>query len=263
MGAGIAAQAIVVGAAVRVVEASAQAAAAGAARIEAQLARAIEHGAEPEGFGPWGIGVEMDAVRDATLVVESVPESVELKRAVLAAASKAAPPAALIATNTSSIQVADLAPSVLGAHRFGGLHFFNPVLASALIEVVAGDQTAPSVVDDLVAAARALGKEAIVVRDRPGFATSRLGVALGLEAIRMVEEGVASVEDIDRGMQLGYRHPMGPLRLTDLIGLDVRLGIARYLAQRLGPRFEPPGLLVEMVGRGELGRKSGRGFYTW
>ena len=143
------------------------------------------------------------------------------------------------------------------------MHFFNPVPKSLLVELVIGRETS----ETTVAAAREwvarLGKEHIEVRDSPGFATSRLGLAIGLEAIRMVEEGVASAQDIDRGMELGYKFPMGPLRLTDLVGLDVRLGIARHLAATLGPRFEPPGLLVEKVDRGELGRKRGRGFYTW
>jgi 3-hydroxybutyryl-CoA dehydrogenase len=143
------------------------------------------------------------------------------------------------------------------------LHFFNPVPASELVEVVAGAATAAEIVDRARGWVAALGKTPVVVRDSPGFASSRLGVALGLEAIRMVEEGVASAEDIDAAMTLGYKHPVGPLRLTDLVGLDVRLAIAEYLASRLGPRFEPPALLREKVAHGELGRKVGRGFYEW
>jgi 3-hydroxybutyryl-CoA dehydrogenase len=262
MGAGIAAQAVINGFPVRVVEASEAMVGPATARIEANLRRALEHGADPERFAPWWVGASFEPLASAPLIVETVPEVVELKREVLDQVSRLAPEA-LLATNTSSIQVDELASSVVYPQRFGGLHFFNPVPASALIEVVVGRATTAATVDALVGAARDLGKESIVVKDSPGFATSRLGVALGLEAIRMVQEGVASVEDIDRGMQLGYRHPMGPLRLSDLVGLDVRLSIARYLAGRLGPRFEPPQLLVDMVNRGELGRKSGRGFYTW
>jgi 3-hydroxybutyryl-CoA dehydrogenase len=262
MGAGIAAQAVINGFPVRVVEASEAMVGPATARIEANLRRALEHGADPERFAPWWVGASFEPLASAPLIVETVPEVVELKREVLDQVSRLAPEA-LLATNTSSIQVDELASSVVYPQRFGGLHFFNPVPASALIEVVVGRATTAATVDALVGAARDLGKESIVVKDSPGFATSRLGVALGLEAIRMVQEGVASVEDIDRGMQLGYRHPMGPLRLSDLVGLDVRLSIARYLAARLGPRFEPPQLLVDMVNRGELGRKSGRGFYTW
>jgi 3-hydroxybutyryl-CoA dehydrogenase len=143
------------------------------------------------------------------------------------------------------------------------MHFFNPVPLSALVELVISPATTSEAVDDARAWVARLGKDSIEVRDRPGFATSRLGVALGLEAIRMVEEGVASAADIDKGMMLGYRHPMGPLRLTDLVGLDVRLNIAEHLAATLGPRFEPPVLLKAKVAAGELGKKSGRGFYDW
>ena len=147
--------------------------------------------------------------------------------------------------------------------RFIGLHFFNPVPASNLIEVVVGAQTAPATTELAEQLVVAMGKTAIVVNDSPGFASSRLGVALGIEAIRMVQEGVASAAAIDQAMTLGYKHPVGPLRLTDMVGLDVRLGIAEYLATSLGARFEPPQLMRDMVARGELGQKSGQGFYTW
>jgi len=144
-----------------------------------------------------------------------------------------------------------------------GMHFFNPVPASALVEIVVGPQTDEAVRDRARSWAAALRKTAIVVRDSPGFATSRLGVLLGLEAIRMLEEGVADAESIDRAMELGYRHPMGPLRSTDLVGLDVRLAIAEHLRRELGERFAPPQLLRDKVARGELGKKSGQGFYNW
>jgi 3-hydroxybutyryl-CoA dehydrogenase len=143
------------------------------------------------------------------------------------------------------------------------MHFFNPPHVMKLIEIVRGDRTSDATVDEVRAVAVAMGKQPIIVRDSPGFATSRLGVAIGLEAIRMLEEDVASAEDIDRAMELGYNHPMGPLRLTDLVGLDVRLGIAEYLAGTLGPRFEPPQLLRTMVAEGKLGKKTGQGFYRW
>jgi 3-hydroxybutyryl-CoA dehydrogenase len=143
------------------------------------------------------------------------------------------------------------------------MHFFNPVPVSTLVEVVIGTQTAPSAVEAATGWVTELGKTPIVVRDSPGFASSRLGVLLGLEAIRMVEEGVASPVDIDAAMTLGYKHPVGPLRLTDIVGLDVRLDIAEHLSRELGPRFEPPELLRRMVAEGVLGRKSGRGFYVW
>lgn len=200
---------------------------------------------------------------DLDLVVEAVPENVELKSAVLRAIDARCGTDAVVATNTSSLSVDQLATVLADPSRFIGMHFFNPVPRSALIELVTGTTTS----DVTLTAARrwveVLGKTAIVVSDSPGFATSRLGLALGLEAIRMVEEGVASADDIDTGMVLGYKHPVGPLRLTDIVGLDVRLGIAEHLAATLGPRFEPPTLLREMVADGKLGQKVGEGFYRW
>jgi 3-hydroxybutyryl-CoA dehydrogenase len=195
------------------------------------------------------------------VVVEAVPERVRLKRAVLAAAEARRP--ALLATNTSSISIADLAAGLTAPQRFLGLHFFNPVYAMPLLEVVVGPATAAETTQAAVALAGRLGKDPIVVRDQPGFATSRLGVALGLEAIRVVEDGVASPADIDKAMVLGYRHPVGPLELTDIVGLDVRLDIARTLQAAYGDRFGPPALLESMVVQGRLGKKSGHGFYHW
>jgi 3-hydroxybutyryl-CoA dehydrogenase len=204
-----------------------------------------------------------DLPADTAVVVEAVPEDPRLKVETLRAAERATAPATLLATNTSSLSVGELAAALDRPARFLGLHFFNPVPASKLVEVV----VAPETGDDAVAEARAwvrrLGKTEIVVRDSPGFASSRLGVLLGLEAIRMLEEGVADAEAIDTAMELGYRHPMGPLRSTDLVGLDVRLAIAEYLHRTLGERFAPPQLLRDKVAAGELGRKTGRGFFDW
>ncbi|CAM3279299.1 3-hydroxyacyl-CoA dehydrogenase family protein [Stackebrandtia soli] len=197
----------------------------------------------------------------ADVIVEAVPERPELKHTVLAAAEEREPK--LLASNTSSISIATLAEPLARPDRFLGLHFFNPVYAMALLEVVTGPQTAPEVVADALALARRLDKEPIVVADAPGFATSRLGVTLGLEAIRMLESGVASAADIDTAMVLGYRHPIGPLELTDLVGLDVRLDIARTLQSAYGDRFEPPSLLVRLVEEGRLGKKTGHGIYRW
>ena len=168
-----------------------------------------------------------------------------------------------LASNTSSISIDDLAGELRVPARFLGLHFFNPVPASTLVEIVAGADTEPTLVDAARGWVAAIGKTPVVVRDAPGFASSRLGVALGLEAIRMLEEGVASAQDIDAAMELGYRHPMGPLRTTDIVGLDVRLGIAEELHAKLGERFAPPELLRRLVAEGHLGRKTGRGFYEW
>jgi 3-hydroxybutyryl-CoA dehydrogenase len=170
---------------------------------------------------------------------------------------------AVLASNTSSLSIDGIAAGLKDPSRFLGLHFFNPVPASKLVEIVVGASTT----DDLVARAQGwvveLGKTAVTVRDAPGFASSRLGVAIALEAIRMVEERVASVEDIDAAMTLGYRHPVGPLKTTDLVGLDVRLAIAEHLERELGPRFAPPQILRDKVAAGELGKKAGKGFYDW
>jgi len=197
------------------------------------------------------------------LVIEAVPERLELKEQVFAELERHAPTSALLATNTSSLSITEIQAGLREPGRVLGLHFFNPVHINALVEVVRGERTDPAVVDAGVAFARRLGKEPIVVKDSPGFASSRLGVLLGLEAMRMLEEGVATAEAIDKAMEVGYRHPMGPLRLTDLVGLDVRLDIARYLHSKLGDRFRPPAILERLVAEGNLGKKTGRGFYTW
>jgi 3-hydroxybutyryl-CoA dehydrogenase len=203
------------------------------------------------------------AVRGADLIVEAVPESLELKQDLFAQADLYCGAESILATNTSSISITKLASNVERRDRFVGLHFFNPPHAMRLIEIVRGERTSDATIEEVTAVAVKMGKTPIHVRDSPGFATSRLGVAIGLEAIRMLEEGVASAEDIDRAMELGYNHPMGPLRLTDLVGLDVRLGIAEYLASTLGSRFEPPQLLRDYVAQGKLGKKTGQGFYVW
>ena len=203
------------------------------------------------------------AVSGADLIIEAAPENLDLKKDLFSQADLYCGEETILASNTSSISITRLASNVERRDRFVGLHFFNPPHVMKLIEIVRGERTSDATVEEMRALAAKLGKEAIIVRDAPGFATSRLGVAIGLEAIRMLEEGVASAEDIDRAMELGYNHPMGPLRLTDLVGLDVRLGIADYLAQTLGPRFEAPQLLRDMVASGKLGRKSGEGFYRW
>lgn len=203
------------------------------------------------------------AVRAADLIIEAVPENYDLKQSLFAQADVFCGPETILASNTSSISITRLATNVERRDRFAGMHFFNPPHVMKLIEIVRGERTSDATIAEVRGVAEKMGKEAIIVRDSPGFATSRLGVAIGLEAIRMLEEGVASAEDIDRAMELGYNHPMGPLRLTDLVGLDVRLGIAEYLASTLGPRFEPPPLLRAMVAEGKLGRKTGQGFYTW
>ncbi|MGN6252941.1 MAG: 3-hydroxyacyl-CoA dehydrogenase family protein [Marmoricola sp.] len=266
MGAGIAHAFLVAGTGVTVVESDDAAATAAAGRVEATLSRAAERGALDGDVGSVleRLAVVTDRQRLATadLVVEAVPESTTLKVDVLAAAALAAPGAAL-ATNTSSLSIDEIASGLPDGSRLIGLHFFNPVPASDLVEVVVGSRTDAG----LVAAAQewvaALGKTAITVTDSPGFASSRLGVTIALEAMRMLEEGVASAEDIDLAMTLGYRHPVGPLRTTDIVGLDVRLAIAEHLERELGPRFAPPEVLRRLVAEGHLGRKAGQGFYRW
>jgi 3-hydroxybutyryl-CoA dehydrogenase len=205
-----------------------------------------------------------EAVIDADLAIEAIPELLAAKREMFAELDARCPGGAILASNTSSLPIAALAAETARPDRVAGLHFFNPVHAMKLVEIVGPEGVSPAVVETLRRVVESLGKHPIVVKDVPGFATSRLGITLGLEAIRMVEEGVASPADIDAAMELGYNHPMGPLKLTDLVGLDVRLAIAEHLARELDERrFEPPALLKRMVSAGTLGRKSGEGFYRW
>jgi 3-hydroxybutyryl-CoA dehydrogenase len=268
MGAGIAQAFLAAGAHVAVVEAGGDAAEAARKRVADGLEEAARRGKLDESVETLLGRLELldSAVqvnRKTGLVVEAVPERVDLKCAVLRAAESAVGPDAVLATNTSSLSVTELAAALDRPARFLGLHFFNPVPASKLVEVVIAGDTDPALVTTASAWVRALGKTDVVVKDSPGFASSRLGVLLGLEAIRMLEEGVADAEAIDTAMELGYRHPMGPLRSTDLVGLDVRLAIAEYLHRTLGERFAPPQLLRDKVAAGELGRKTGRGFHTY
>ena len=202
------------------------------------------------------------ASRDATLVIEAVPEKLELKNGLFRELADVVSPQCVLASNTSSLSLAKVFAGVAGQGRCIGMHFFNPVPLMALLELVRTVETSPATIDAVTAYGKQLGKEPILVKDSPGFASSRLGVCLGLEAIRMLESGVASAEDIDKAMVLGYGHPMGPLKLTDLVGLDVRLAIADYLRKELDhPGFEAPALMRRMVAEGKLGKKSGQGFY--
>ena len=203
------------------------------------------------------------AVEGADLVIEAVPENEELKKEVLGEAEAAADDEAVLATNTSSLPVTSIASGLGDPSRLVGLHFFNPVHIMALVEVVLAEQTSVETAEFAEEFVETLGKTAVVVEDAPGFATSRLGAAQVVEAIRMVEEGVAAPDAIDDGMELGYRHPMGPLELTDVVGLDVRLDILEHLREELGERFRPPAILRRKVRAGKLGKKSGEGFYVW
>src|ERR1041384_1428450 len=270
MGHGIAHAAAVAGCSVTLTDSQPDALAHAAAKIDLLLAGGLKRGKITEAEitavrGRLRYEAALDrAVDEAELVIEAIVEQLPAKRLVFEALDDAAPGTALLATNTSSLSVAQIAATVRDPSRVIGLHFFNPVHIMRLVEVVRHEHSSPAAVERGVAFARQLGKEPIVVQDSPGFASSRLGVVLGLEAMRMLEAGVASAEDIDKAMELGYNHPMGPLKLTDLVGLDVRLAIAQYLHQTLEmPHYLPPKILRDKVAKGELGKKTGKGFYTW
>jgi 3-hydroxybutyryl-CoA dehydrogenase len=270
MGHGIAQVCALAGWSVALTDARSEALEPARERIRANLAGAVQRGklaAEAAGAALARVSLPhslQEAAAGTDLVIEAVVEDLGAKRDIFTMLDAAAPPDATLATNTSSLSVATIAASVRDPGRVVGMHFFNPVHIMKLVEVVRHDASDGAHVDRVVAAARAMGKEPILVRDAPGFASSRLGVVLGLEAMRMVEQGVASAEDIDRAMELGYGHPMGPLKVTDLVGLDVRLAIAEYLHGRLGDdQYAPPDILRAKVRAGELGKKTGKGFYEW
>jgi len=266
MGAGIAQTFAQAGAAVVVVERDADAARSAHQRISSGVERAAERDSSfdvAEVVDRVLAVDDYDRLSDVELVVEAVPEVADLKLTALRRAESVIPDGSWLVTNTSSLSVSDLAAGLSRPQRFCGLHFFNPVPRSSLVEVVRGDASDDHLVELAASWVEALGKTPITVRDSPGFASSRLGIALALEAMRMLEDGVASAEDLDTAMVLGYRHATGPLRTTDLVGLDVRLGIAEHLAQTVGDRFEPPQILRDKVAAGHLGRKSGRGFFDY
>ena len=267
MGAGIAHAFLLAGSSVCVIERDTDAADAALARIQQSVERSLDRGATSRSadalLAALSSGTDIAGFSDADLVIEAVPEDRGLKADALARTEAVLPETAALASNTSSISIDDLAGDLARPAQFLGLHFFNPVPASTLVEIVVGAATNPELVKTARGWVASINKTPVVVRDSPGFASSRLGVALGLEAIRMLEEGVASAADIDAAMVLGYKHPVGPLRTTDIVGLDVRLGIAEELHATLGARFEPPALLRRMVAEGKFGRKSGEGFYIW
>ena len=267
MGAGIAHAFLVSGSSVAVIERDEEQAGAARERVTAAAQVSIDRGTTAESLDALtdrlDVGTDDALFDECDLVIEAVPEEYALKVASLRRIEDRVGAEVPIASNTSSISIDGLAAELRYPSRLLGLHFFNPVPASELVEIVVGAATEPGIVESAQGWVTALGKTPVTVRDSPGFASSRLGLALGLEAIRMLEEGVASADDIDAAMVLGYKHPVGPLRLTDMVGLDVRLGIAEYLHARLGERFAPPRLLRDKVAAGELGRKSGQGFFSW
>jgi 3-hydroxybutyryl-CoA dehydrogenase len=267
MGAGIAHAFLLAGARVVVVERDEEQADAAGERVRAAIRGSVDRGTTTEDeetlVGLLRLAADVAAFTGSDLVIEAVPEDRALKSDALRRVEAVLDADAVLASNTSSISIDELASELHRPHAFLGLHFFNPVPASSLVEIVLGQATAPGLAATALEWVRALGKTPVTVRDAPGFASSRLGVAIALEAMRMLEEGVASADDIDAAMVLGYKFPIGPLRLTDQVGLDVRLGIAEYLHEKLGERFAPPQLLRDKVAAGELGRKSGRGFFDW
>ena len=270
MGHGIAQVAAMAGYETRLTDANTDALTGAWDRIQSNLAGAVSRSKLTQAQADAAVANLMPAadlevaVRDADLVIEAIVEDVKVKQTLFHRLDALVATDAILATNTSSLSIARIAAATKHPSRVVGMHFFNPVHIMKLVEVVTHERCDIAVVAAARVAAERMGKTTILVRDTPGFASSRLGVALGLEAMRMLEEGVASAADIDTAMELGYGHPMGPLRLTDLVGLDVRLKIAEYLHRELRDgKFEPPRILREKVARGELGKKTGRGFYEW
>ena len=204
------------------------------------------------------------ALSGVDIVIEAIPEKIDLKRSIFRKIEELAPENAILATNTSGLRISEIASAVKTPERLVGMHFFNPVPIMKLLEVIKHDLVSDDIVREVIEIGEEMGKTTIVVGDIPGFATSRLGVVLGNEAIRMLAEGVASASDIDTAMKLGYRHPMGPLELSDLVGLDVRRDILNNLAESFSDSsYLPHPLLDRLVESGELGKKTGRGIYDW
>jgi len=204
-----------------------------------------------------------DAVREADLVIEAVPESMELKIEIFEALDRLAPKSALLASNTSSLSITEMAAATSRPGQVLGMHFFNPVHRMKLLEVVRALETREEAIAAACAVGKAMGKECVVVRESPGFVTSRINAMIGNEAFYMLQEGVASARDIDQALKLGLNHPMGPFELVDLVGLDTRLAILKFLHRTLGEKFRPCPLLEQYVAAGRLGRKSGRGVYDY
>ena len=269
MGHGIAQVAAAAGFKVLLNDVDRESLARGVSAIERNLARGIQLGKLTEDDRDRTLQqihgtTNLDECAKADLIIEAAPEKLDLKKEVLRQLESASDHPFIFASNTSSLSITEIASASKRADAVIGMHFFNPVHIMRLVEIVVGEKTSPETVSAVKAAGQKMRKEPIVVKDVPGFASSRLGVALGLEAMRMFEQGVASVQDIDTAMELGYNHPMGPLKLTDLVGLDVRLNIAEYLHRELGSEaFRPPEVLRRMVSEGKLGKKTGQGFYDW
>jgi 3-hydroxybutyryl-CoA dehydrogenase len=269
MGHGIAQVAAAAGCRVWLNDVDRESLARGVSSIEANLAKGIQRAKLTEDERDRTLQLihgttNLKECAAADLIIEAAPEKLELKKDILRQLELASDHPFIFASNTSSLSITEIASSSKRPEAVIGMHFFNPVHIMRLVEIVVGEKTSAETVETVTAVGRKLRKEPIVVKDVPGFASSRLGVVLGLEAMRMFEQGVASAQDIDTAMELGYNHPMGPLKLTDLVGLDVRLNIAEYLHRELGSEaFRPPEVLRRLVSEGKLGKKTGQGFYDW
>ena len=269
MGHGIAQVAAAAGFRVLLNDVDRESLARGVSAIESNLAKGIQRGKLTEEDRDRTLQqihgtTNLQSCATSDLIVEATPEKLELKKEVLRQLESASDHPFIFASNTSSLSITEIASSSKRPDAVIGMHFFNPVHIMKLVEIVVGEKTSTATVNTVKSVGQRMRKEPIVVKDLPGFASSRLGVVLGLEAMRMFEQGVASAQDIDTAMELGYNHPMGPLKLTDLVGLDVRLNIAEYLHRELGSEaFRPPEVLRRMVSEGKLGKKTGEGFYDW
>ena len=269
MGHGIACAGLVAGCTTRLYDPSAEALERARAGIEAVLQRTVALGklpadAVPAALARLSLHVSLEeAASDAEFVIEAAPEQLAVKLELLARVDGAAPRSAVLATNTSALSITELATALRQASRLGGMHFFNPVQKMKLVEIVRGLETADETIAAIDDLARAMGKETVVVRESPGFVTSRVNALIGNEAFYMLQEGVASARDIDTALKLGLNHPMGPFELVDLVGLDTRLGVLEFLHKSLGEKYRPCPLLVQYVKAGRLGRKVGRGVYDY
>ena len=269
MGHGIAYAGLVAGCATSLYDPSADALERARTSIEGALLQSISRGKLPAAAAAAAlarlslhISLE-EAAGDAEFVIEAAPEQLAIKLNLLAALDAVAPATALVATNTSALSITELATALGDARRLGGMHFFNPVHKMKLVEIVRGLETSGETIAGIEALAHAMGKETIVVRESPGFVTSRVNAMIGNEAFYMLQEGVASAPDIDKALRLGLNHPMGPFELVDLVGLDTRLGVLEFLYKSLGEKYRPCPLLVQYVKAGRLGKKVGRGVYDY
>lgn len=269
MGHGIAHAAISAGYPTRMYDISEAAADNGRAAIEQILRKGVELGKVPPASADAALrrlSVTTDlhtALQDAAFVIEAAPERIDLKLALFADIERFAPPSAIVASNTSALSITELAGSLKDPSRVAGMHFFNPVHKMKLIEIVRALETSQAALETIEEVARTMGKETVLVRESPGFITTRVNASIGNEAFYMLMEGVASARDIDKALKLGLNHPMGPFELVDLVGLDTRLAILEYLHRSLGEKYRPCPLLAQYVKAGRLGRKVGKGVYEY